>query len=99
MLKNIFNTIKKEPMLLVALIAAILSLFVTPPDKQLLSAIDWKTLATLFMLITVLEGFKKENIFLPLIKFTGRFNKIKTLSVFLYFLFFLHQCLLLMMYL
>ena len=50
---------KKELMLSVALIAAIASLFITPPSKNLLSSIDWKTLATLFMLLSTLEGFKK----------------------------------------
>ena len=84
-MKNILNTLKKEPMLFVALFAAIISLFITPPDKALLSAIDWKTLAILFMLISVLEGFKKENIFLPLIRFTGKFQTIKNLSVFFVF--------------
>lgn len=73
---------KKEIMLDVALIAAIISLFITPPDRQLFSEIDWKTLATLFMLLSVLEGFKKENIFLPLLKRTSRLNSMKGLTCF-----------------
>ena len=51
-------------MLTVSLLAAVISFFVTPPSRQLLNSIDWKTLATLFMMLTVLEGFKKENIWL-----------------------------------
>ena len=52
---------KKELMLSVALIAALASLFITPPSSALFFEIDWKTLATLFMLLSVLEGFKQEN--------------------------------------
>jgi Na+/H+ antiporter NhaD/arsenite permease-like protein len=84
-MKRLIKLLKTEPMLFVALFAALISVFVTPPDKKLLSAIDWKTLATLFMLISVLEGFKKENIFLPLIRFSGKIQKIKNLSLFFVF--------------
>ena len=59
MFKKIIALFKKELMLSVSLLAAILSLFITPPSTQLLKDIDWKTLATLFMLLSVLEGFKK----------------------------------------
>lgn len=72
-------------MLTVAVAAAVVSLFITPPSAQLLTAIDWKTLATLFMMLTVLEGFKKEDIFRPLIRFTGRMKTMFTLSLFLVF--------------
>ena len=73
---------KKDLMLSVSLAAAIISLFITPPDRGLLSSINWKTLATLFMLLTVLEGFKKENIFVPVLKKTGKISKIKNLTIF-----------------
>lgn len=73
---------KKDLMLSVSLVAAIISLFITPPDRGLLSSINWKTLATLFMLLTVLEGFKKENIFVPVLKKTGKISKIKNLTIF-----------------
>ena len=62
-------------MLSVALIAALASLFITPPSSALFFEIDWKTLATLFMLLSVLEGFKQENIFNPLLRKTGRISK------------------------
>ena len=52
-------------MLTLALAAAVIALFITPPSRDLLSGIDWRTLGTLFMMLTVLEGFKQENIFLP----------------------------------
>lgn len=80
---------KKDIMLSVSLLAALISLFITPPSKDLLSSIDWKTLCTLFMLLTVLEGFKKENIFSPLLKRTSRLKSMKGLTVFFVFAVFL----------
>ena len=66
LIRKIRALFKKEIMLSVSLLAAVVSLFITPPSAELLSGIDWKTLATLFMLLTVLEGFKSENIFSPI---------------------------------
>lgn len=80
---------KKNIMLSVSLLAALISLFITPPSKDLLSSIDWKTLCTLFMLLTVLEGFKKENIFSPLLKRTSRLKSMKGLTFFFVFAVFL----------
>ncbi|MCR5332066.1 MAG: hypothetical protein K6E62_12925 [Lachnospiraceae bacterium] len=77
--------LKKEPMLLVSVIAAIVALFITPPSARLLSDIDWHTLATLFMMLTVLEGFKKENIFRPVLKLAGSITTMVGLSLFLVF--------------
>lgn len=85
MLKKIAAFFKKELMLSVALVAAIASLFITPPSLKLLHDIDWKTLATLFMLLSVLEGFKKENIFQPLLRQSGRIPTILGLSFFFVF--------------
>ena len=70
-------------MLTLALAAAVIALFITPPSSDLLSGIDWRTLGTLFMMLTVLEGFKQENIFLPFIRFAGRFVTMPGLSFFL----------------
>lgn len=80
---------KKDIMMSVSLLAALISLFITPPSKDLLSSIDWKTLCTLFMLLTVLEGFKKENIFSPLLKRTSRLKSMKGLTAFFVFAVFL----------
>ena len=84
-MQKIIDFFKKELMLSVALVAAIASLFITPPSVALLSDIDWHTLATLFMMLTVLEGFKKENIFRPIIKLTSRVGSMVGLSFFLVF--------------
>ena len=81
-LKNLF---KKDIMLSVSILAAIISLFITPPSKELLHDINWRTLATLFMLLSVLEGFKSENIFEPVLRRASRISSIKRLTVFLVF--------------
>ncbi len=73
---------KKDIMLFVSLLAAAVSLFITPPSRTLLYKIDWRTLATLFMLLSVLEGFKKEQIFNPLLKRTARIKSMRRLSCF-----------------
>ena len=84
-MKKITETIKKEPMLFVSLIAALVSLIITPPDKGLLKIIDWHTLGTLFMMLTVLEGIKQESLFNPLIKLSSNFKTMATLSLFFIF--------------
>lgn len=89
MISHMRTFLKKEPMLWVSLLAAIISLFITPPSKDLFSQIDWRTLATLFMLLSVLEGFKVHNIFAPVIKMTSKFSSLKALTLFFVFSVFL----------
>ena len=84
-INKIASIFKKEIMLSVSLLAAIVSLFITPPQVKLLYDIDWKTLATLFMLLSVLEGFKKEQIFDPLLKMTGKIGGVAALTFFFVF--------------
>lgn len=80
--KNLTKILIAEPMLTVSVLVAVLSLFFTTPSVELFSEIDWKTLCVLFMLLTVLEGFKNENIFLPLLRKCADFSKIKNLTAF-----------------
>ena len=84
-MKKVFEFLKKEIMLTVAVLAAVVSLFITPPTKALIKEIDWHTLGTLFMMLTVLEGFKQENIFDPVINFSKKFKTMASLSLFLIF--------------
>lgn len=84
-LSKTIKLFKKEIMLSVSLLAAIISLFITPPSKELLTQIDWRTLATLFMLLSVLEGFKNENIFEPLLKKTAKLGSMKGITFFFVF--------------
>lgn len=82
---RVLSILKKEPMLLVSVLAAIISLFITPPSKELITKIDWHTLGTLFMMLTILEGFKKEHIFNPVLRLAGKMRYLVTLSLFLVF--------------
>lgn len=84
-MKKIIAFFKKELMLTVALLAAVIALIITPPSKELLADIDWKTLCTLMMMLTVLEGFKQENLFLPFLKFARKIGTMRGLSFFLVF--------------
>ncbi len=84
-MKKVLKLIKKDPMLPVSLLAALISLLITPPTKELLTAIDWHTLGILFMMLTVLEGFKQENLFRPLLKLGSGLTTMVTLSLFLVF--------------
>lgn len=85
MAKKIFGFFKREMMLTVSLVAAVASLFITPPSEATLAGIDWRTLGTLFMMLAVLEGFKKENIFRPLVSFGSKFKRMTSLTLFLVF--------------
>ena len=84
-MKTVISFLKKEAMLVVSVAAALVSLVITPPSADLVKAIDWKTLATLFMLLSVLDGFKHENLFLPLLRLTEKFSTLLGLSFFLVF--------------
>ncbi len=84
-MNKVLSFLKKEPMLTVSVLAAAAALIITPPSLRLLSDIDWRTLGTLFMMLTVLEGFKKENIFRPLLRLAGNIRSMVGLSLFLIF--------------
>ena len=85
MIRHISAFIKKEPMLVAAAAAACASLFLTPPSVSQLKAVDWRTLGVLFMMLTVLEGFKKENVFAPVLRLAGRIRSGAGLALFLVF--------------
>lgn len=84
-MNKVISFVKKQAMVILSLVAAIISLFITPPSMELVRSIDWKTLATLFMLLSVLDGFKHENLFRPVIKLTDRIGGLTGLSFFLVF--------------
>lgn len=84
-MKKIFSFLKKEPMLTISLLAAVLSLVITPFTPERLSDIDWRTLGTLLMMLCVLEGFKKENVLRPLIGLASGVRSLSVLSLFLVF--------------
>lgn len=60
---RIMEFIKKETVLCAALILAAVSLFMIPPDKAYLGYIDFRTLAVLFCLMSVMAGLQKIGVF------------------------------------
>ena len=55
--------IKKEPVLSAAAVLAFLSMFFVAPSPEYLSYIDFRTLALLFSLMTVVAGLKEIGLF------------------------------------
>ena len=63
-IKNkIIEFVKKETVLTAAMVLAVLSAVMIPPDKEYIGYIDFRTLAILFCLMTVMEGLQKLGIF------------------------------------
>lgn len=62
-MNQVFNFIKKEIVLCIAIILAVLSMFFVKPDRQYLAYIDFRTLAILFCLMTIVAGFKQLGFF------------------------------------
>ena len=54
---------KKETVLCVSLILAAASMFLVPPDKNYVAYIDFRTLAILFCLMSVMAGLQKAGVF------------------------------------
>ena len=84
-MRKVLLFFRKEMMLTLSIIAALVSQIINKPSMSLIQSIDWRTLGTLFMMLTVLEGFKKESIFNPIIRFSTRFRSMAGLSLFLVF--------------
>lgn len=62
-MQKVFAFIKKEVVLIVALVLAIISSFIVPPGKEYLGYIDFKTLCLLFALMAIMAGYKKIGLF------------------------------------
>lgn len=63
MKQKILEFIKKEVVLSVAIIFAIVTMFFVPIDKLYLDYFDWNTLISLFCMLAVVAGLKKTNVF------------------------------------
>ena len=55
--------VRREPVLLIAALAALVSCFFVPPDKTYLSYLDFRTLALLYCLMTVVAGLRGAGLF------------------------------------
>lgn len=63
MMNRIFAFFKKETVLCVSLILALASMFIVPPDRNYWGYIDYRTLAILFCLMSVMAGLQKIGVF------------------------------------
>ncbi len=84
-MKKILTFLKKELMLTLAVLAAVIAMFITPPTLERFKNLDWHTLGTLFMMLCVLEGFKRENVLKPVIGLASKLKTMAALSLFLIF--------------
>ena len=62
-MSHIRSFVRREPVLLIAALAALVSCFFVPPDAAYLSYIDWRTLALLYCLMTVVAGLRQAGLF------------------------------------
>lgn len=62
-IKKIWNWCKKEAVLSIAFVLAIVSAFFVHPDKEYLGYIDFRTLGILFCLMAVMAGLQKIGLF------------------------------------
>lgn len=62
-MEKVFQFIKKEAVLCIALVLAVVSAFIIPPDKEYAGYIDFRTLAILFCLMSVMAGLQKLGVF------------------------------------
>ena len=63
LMKKLSEFVKKETVLCIAVMLAVLSMFVVVPDKAYIDYIDFRTLALLFCLMAVMEGCKQLGFF------------------------------------
>lgn len=63
MSRKIIHFVKQETVLCAALALAVLSMFFVRPDREYISYIDFRTLATLFCLMGVMSGLQKTGVF------------------------------------
>ena len=62
-MSTIRSFIKREPVLLIAVLAAAISCVFVPPDTQYISYIDFRTLALLYALMIVVAGLRQAGVF------------------------------------
>ncbi len=81
---TIRSFVKREPVLLIAALAAFISCFLVPPDGAYPGYIDFRTLALLYCLMTVVAGLRKAGLFAHLAHvLCRRASNVRTMGVLL----------------
>ena len=62
-MKKILYFIKKETVLSIAVVLAVISVFFVVPDREYISYIDFRTLAILFCLMSIVAGLRDIDVF------------------------------------
>lgn len=62
-MKKILYLIKKETVLSIAVVLAVISVFFVAPDREYISYIDFRTLAILFCLMSIVAGLRNIGVF------------------------------------
>ena len=62
-MKNIITFIKKETVLTVAFLLALISAFIITPDREYIAYIDWNTLLLLYSLMAIMAGLQQLGVF------------------------------------
>ena len=63
MKEKVLGFLRREPVLCLAALAALLSCCLVPPDRNYAAYFDWRTLVLLYCLMTVVAGFRKAGVF------------------------------------
>lgn len=80
-MKKIWEFCKKEIVLTIAVVLAVLSSFVVLPDSEYLGYIDFRTLAILFCLMAVMAGLQKTGVFnFVAQKLLGKVRRMKAMA-------------------
>lgn len=91
MKQKIITFIKKETVLVVAIVLAIVSAFIVPPSAEYLSYIDWRTLGLLLSLMIIMEALSRKGLFESvgnwLLHKTKKVGQLTAVLVFLCFVF------------
>ena len=61
--RKLSEFLKRETVLTVAILLAIVSAVMIPPDREYVGYIDFRTLSILFCLMTVMAGLQKLGVF------------------------------------
>ena len=90
-MKKIISFMKKETVLTIATLLAVVSAFFVKPDRQYIGYIDFRTLGILFGLMVIMQGFQRTGLFdrigKSLLQKTGKLWQLILVLVMLCFIF------------